>query len=92
MSTVAVLEWLESGDPAAASARDLRDLELRIFNESKAVLAVSDAEKAVIQHYQPSASVYVVSNVYSQSHQPPLSTANRSGLLFVGNMLHAPNG
>jgi len=89
VSAANVLHWLDSS-PEAVFERQQRDEELRYVKLSNVTMVVSTTEVNVLQHYLPTASVVVVSNIHVP-HGSTVPCSVRKGALFVGNLNHPPN-
>ena len=92
VDAAATVAWLDAGSLPARALWGRRDLELGFVGRANLTLVVSHEEVPAIRHYRPDARVAVLSNIHDLPPAPPTTTCEgRSGLLFVGNMLHFPN-
>lgn len=69
-----------------------RRLETRLLRAADVTLAITPEEAAVVRSIEPTADVVVVPNVHEARSGAVPSRAGRSGLVFVGNFAHPPNG
>jgi glycosyltransferase involved in cell wall biosynthesis len=65
--------------------------ELATYRKADALIAISDDERQVLLNELPNADAHVVPNIH-EIDEIPVPFAQRSGLLFVGNFFHPPNG
>ncbi|KAF5832474.1 glycosyl transferases group 1-domain-containing protein [Dunaliella salina] len=68
----------------------LLDSELQLVRQSSVSLVVSDSEKQILDRFNTSVPVHIVSNIY-EPQGSSFKCEGRRGLLFVGNMAHEPN-
>jgi GT2 family glycosyltransferase/SAM-dependent methyltransferase/glycosyltransferase involved in cell wall biosynthesis len=78
------------GQPCAAKAASLRELELGLVRGCDVTITVSEEERDVLASLVPGARIVVVPvvNEIVEDIAPP---ARRSGVLFVGSFEHPPN-
>jgi GT2 family glycosyltransferase/glycosyltransferase involved in cell wall biosynthesis len=80
-----------TGDPGLLRrALETRRRERAIYRQADALVAITDADRAVVSGLAPGVPVHVVPNVHA-ARPPGPGFAGRSGLVFVGNFLHVPN-
>ena len=90
-----VTEWIDhAGEAEAERVKENKDMEMDLIKQANATWIVSPAEFDILQHFGATEDdkISVVSNLYEL---PPFQTTSecdaRTGILFVGNLLHAPN-
>ena len=88
-----VLAWIDSPDPTAvARAKPARDKELDLMRKADATWIVSPAELAALKNVQGAARIAIVPNLYDMPRRSLKNDCrSRHGILFVGNLEHAPN-
>ncbi len=73
------------------AARDMLRQETRIYRESDLVIAVSDADRAVLLEQAPDMYVEVIPNIHPMALLLPLRDSIPPTLVFVGGFRHEPN-
>jgi O-antigen biosynthesis protein len=81
-----------TGDPAlTAKAEQTYQAEIASYAAADALVAISPPEKEILQKELPQSTIHIVPNVHELEAVGP-GYESRSGLLFVGNFWHPPNG
>lgn len=90
-----VTEWIDRAREAEAKiVKKNKDMEMDFIKQANATWIVSPAELGILEHFGATEddNVSVVSNLYEL---PPFQSTPecdaRTGILFVGNLLHVPN-
>ena len=90
-----VTEWIDHAREAEAKrVKENKDMEMHLIKQANATWIVSPVELDILKHFGATEddNISVVSNLYEL---PPFQTTSeceaRTGILFVGNLLHKPN-
>ena len=75
----------------AEEARVVEEMENRLFAKTDATIAISREEEEKIRARSPTARTLVLLSNIHETKAPTRSFSERSGILFVGHYLHAPN-
>lgn len=82
-----------TSDPVRfAEAGRVRDQEIGLARAADVTIAVTQLEKEAVLSLVPSAVVEVLPCIFDVPAHAPPDLAQRRGLFFIGNFLHAPNG
>lgn len=74
-----------------AKANEFQSLESESARRTDLTLAISEEEKNIFLRTTPSVKVDVLGNYFEVPEEPCPGSKNRTGMLFVGSFVHAPN-
>ena len=78
-------------DQETHEVRRRRRSELDEIQAADVVAAITEVERSLVEQLAPGTRTVLLPNVHETRHGPIPDTANRSGLLFIGNFFHPPN-
>jgi glycosyltransferase involved in cell wall biosynthesis len=84
-------ELAVTGSSSLGSPVRLRNRELRVMREADATIAVSEREAEIIRRLDHRVETVVLPNVHDLRRREAPEFHQRSDLLFVANLEHAPN-
>ena len=81
-----------SGDRAQlAAAQQTRAREAAIYAAADGLIAVTEDDAAALRALAPEVPIHIIGTIHRPAPAGP-PFAERAGVLFVGNFVHAPNG